>query len=78
MHMSVKGNAIPVEVSGDFVLFELLTIVISFDIHDWTPPLQQFHASKVEAVKGLLFVMHPVVVPTALAILVPVPWVDNS
>ena len=76
--MSEKGNAIASGASGDSVLLELLTLVISFYIHLRTPPLQQFHASKVEAVKDLLFVVHPAVVPTVLAALVPVPWVDDS
>ena len=49
--MSVKDNAIASGGSGDSVLFELLTLAISFYIHLRTPPLQQLHASKVEAVK---------------------------
>ena len=78
MHMSVRGNAIASEGSGDSVLFDLLTLVVSFYIHLRTPPLQQFHASKMEAVTDLIFLVHPVVVPTVLAALVPVPWVDDS
>ena len=76
--MSMKGIAIASGNSGDSVLFELLTLVIGLDIHLRTPPVQQFHASIVEAVKGLLFVVHLAVVPTGLAALLPVPWVDDS